>query len=106
MHESFVVIDTQAWAVRIGRQTIENSLGRIRGGGERFLEPDLTRCVVDRHKIRECAPDIRPDFETACGRPCGRSEAHTSELQALMPISYSGFCWQSKRQRYTSLQIT
>src|SRR3546814_5856157 len=32
------------------------------------------------------------------GRPIGRSEEHTSELQSLMRISYAVFCLKKKNQ--------
>src|SRR3546814_9974989 len=33
----------------------------------------------------------------------GRSEAHTSELQSLMRISYAGFCLKQKNHRAESI---
>src|SRR3546814_7785216 len=38
-------------------------------------------------------------------RPEGRSEAHTSELQSLMRISYAVFCLKKKKKYTLTLQI-
>src|SRR3546814_6693810 len=36
-------------------------------------------------------------YERSAGRPQGRSEEHTSELQSLMRISYAVFCLKKKK---------
>src|SRR3546814_7292077 len=68
------------------------------------------------HRPRRCRERAataggRPRRPTACpgigactpaagrrdGRPCARSEEHTSELQSLMRISYAVFCLKKKK---------
>src|SRR3546814_9223535 len=47
------------------------------------------------------AAGIRPARRTRTGPPDDRtrSEAHTSELQSLMRISYAGFCLKTKKKQ-------
>src|SRR3546814_4444337 len=42
----------------------------------------------------------------SCGRPFGRSEEHTSELQSLMRISYAVFCLKKKKRHTDSVTLT
>src|SRR3546814_13383407 len=43
------------------------------------------------------APPPGHPIRIRCGRPDGRSEEHTSELQSLMRISYAVFCLKKKK---------
>src|SRR3546814_5131645 len=47
------------------------------------------------------SPGWRP--AAGAGRPGGRSEEHTSELQSLMRISYDVFCLKKKKTRDTTI---
>src|SRR3546814_6569414 len=40
--------------------------------------------------------------EDMLGKPFGRSEEHTSELQSLMRISYAVFCLKKKKKQTTN----
>src|SRR3546814_1289152 len=59
-----------------------------------FDEPSFTvSYVVHDPETRAAAIiDSVLDFDVASGRTAYRSEAHTSELQSLMRISYAVFC--------------
>src|SRR3546814_8530092 len=57
---------------------------------------------VLQHKWRLSRPRARPpDYSSCCwparSRASARSEAHTSELQSLMRISYAVFCSKKKQ---------
>src|SRR3546814_8061403 len=59
------------------------------GGVRRFLDFEKTgEGFGRRHQRRD-------------GRPLGRSEEHTSELQSLMRISYAVFCLKKQKQLNT-----
>src|SRR3546814_5463334 len=49
-------------------------------------------------KTRSESDYCRLPFGFLRGRPGGRSEEHTSELQSLMRISYAVFCLKKKKQ--------
>src|SRR3546814_9952992 len=52
--------------------------------------------LLDKWKFSACSPPpLFPDRRRARSKP--RSEEHTSELQSLMRISYSGFCLTQKK---------
>src|SRR3546814_9623714 len=60
-----------------------------------FRSPAARRGDADRLRgaYRGAAARYRPRD----GRPVGRSEEHTSELQSLMRISYAVFCLKKKK---------
>src|SRR3546814_7036379 len=49
-------------------------------------------------KVLQVYAKRREDFAAEDDRTLGRSEAHTSELQSLMRISYAVFCLKKKQQ--------
>src|SRR3546814_9227522 len=60
------------------------------------------RPVLSRHRAASNAPHLRCAMPPPEDRYCGkRSEAHTSELQSLMRISYAVFCLNTKKRTYT-----
>src|SRR3546814_8520753 len=72
------------WSEEGGQSAAEEI--RKAGGDALFLKTDVSR-----------EDDVERMVKTAVGT-FGRSEAHTSELQSLMHISYAVFCLKKKKQ--------
>src|SRR3546814_9020549 len=74
----------------------------VEGAGDQHVEVRVRRLARRRHQVRprhraELGPDENPSAPfllALCVSP--RSEAHTSELQSLMRISYAVFCLKKK----------
>src|SRR3546814_1437606 len=64
------------------------------GGDHFFGEPALD--IHDMLKVDEKGRGYVNIL--AADRLMQRSEEHTSELQSLMRISYTGFCWKKKKK--------
>src|SRR3546814_8669378 len=62
----------------------------LRGCPLRLRRPGMDQAVVTVHRSNELIEEILPKLLL---RGC-RSEAHTSELQSLMRLSYAVFCLQ------------
>src|SRR3546814_8958284 len=69
--------------------------------GQRHGSLLLVLLVVVRAEIRDQRVDLHVEF----GGILGRSEAHTSELQSLMRISYAVFCLTKKTNTKIELNI-
>src|SRR3546814_6193307 len=65
------------------------------GAGQRAAPRALRTAQADR---RRRATGVA-DREVEQGRATGRSEEHTSELQALMRISYAVYCLKKKKKK-------
>src|SRR3546814_3680210 len=74
--------------------------GSKAGTGAGRFETD-SRYVHQEHRVHpKYAGDLRaePDRVQRMGHPARRSEAHTSELQSLMRLSYAVFCLKKKKK--------
>src|SRR3546814_9745808 len=70
-----------------------------RGGQcDHALDPHLLRRAVDRAALLfQLRPDADDSQDSGRAETRGRSEAHTSELQSLMSISYAVFFLKKKK---------
>src|SRR3546814_6607960 len=69
------------------------------------------RCAHQEHPGTPAANRTRPVRRRQCygtyaGKPCARSEEHTSELQSLMRISYAVFCLKKKKNKKNTEHYT
>src|SRR3546814_4009389 len=78
-----------------------------------FLRNDEVDVLVPDHRLRHVAIIFEHDVAIALQQQVlpavlveflhiGRSEEHTSELQSLMRIPYSVFCWKNKNKKRSS----
>src|SRR3546814_2198075 len=78
---------------RLAEEKAKALADRVRGG-----EAFAAVATAEGLELKQTEPVTR--FENAPPRtPSPRSEAHTSELQSLMRISYAVFCLKKKNQR-------
>src|SRR3546814_10334705 len=70
----------------------------------RDLQDTASRLPGERLLIETDAPFLAPVPKR--GKPCERSEEHTSELQSLMRISYAVFCLKKTKQKITTTKTT
>src|SRR3546814_5655793 len=74
------------------------------------MTPAANRCCEHRISRPTCCSDTPRKYRPAGFRcrlaiPTRRSEAHTSELQSLMRISYAVFCLKKKNKDVTIINI-
>src|SRR3546814_8302853 len=58
---------------------------------------------IDQAEVLEAKVSAVGDFVTIVVVQAGRSEAHTTELQSLMRISYAVFCLKKKKIMCTTI---
>src|SRR3546814_4173189 len=63
-----------------------------------LLTRDNYLCVALTPMLSHDIPNC-PILRAGYGKPCQRSEEHTSELQSLMRISYAVFCLKKKQKQ-------
>src|SRR3546814_7036153 len=100
------------WPFSAGARIVDQEIDAVPACKRRL--DDALRCVVFRHIDGQRLDEVRIAdrlFESrelvrvatdAEHRAAGRSEAHTSELQSLMRISYADICLNKKTQQQTN----
>src|SRR3546814_1746496 len=75
------------------RQQVAQRLQQIQSQIPEGLEPQMGPISTGLGEIFMYTVDAAPEARKPDGTPWTRSEAHTSELQSLMRLSYAVFCW-------------